>query len=71
MKKSIAVLCFLTHLLLGSGCVVTTSGEANWEIYAGIRTKQSSPEPASVEIQSSVVDKLMESFSDGEVSEAE
>jgi len=72
MKKYLITLLLAACLSLGTaGCVVTTTGEASWEAYIGIRTRQHSEEPSKVEIQSSVVDKIADSLTDGEVSEVE
>ncbi|RLC88977.1 MAG: hypothetical protein DRJ03_00005 [Chloroflexi bacterium] len=72
MTKRLATLLLTVCLAVGAtGCAFTTTGEASWEVYGGIRTRQLSEEPAKVEIESSVVDKIVESLTDGEVTEAE
>lgn len=73
MRKRFVTSLLAVCLLVGpiSGCSFTTTGEANWEVYGGVRTRQLSEEPASVEIKSSVVDKVVDSLTDGEVTEAE
>lgn len=72
MRKSFVTLLLTACLLVGTtGCTITTTGEASWEIYGGVRTRQHSDTPAKVEIQSSIVNTIVESLADGEVSEAE
>lgn len=72
MKKSLIVLIIVAGLFVGSaGCAIQTNGEASWEAYFGVRTKQHSDEPAQVKVESSVVDKIVDSLTDGKVSEAE
>lgn len=72
MKKNIVTSLFALCLFVGTtGCAITTTGEANWEVYGGIRTRQLSEGPASVEFQSSVVDKITDSLTDKEISPAE
>lgn len=73
MRNRFATLLLAACLVVGpvTGCSFTTTGEANWEVYGGVRTRQLSEESASVEIQSSVVDKVIYSLTDGEVTEAE
>lgn len=68
VSKLFAVCC----LLVGTaGCTVTTSGESSWEVYTGIRARQTGETPASVSIESTVVDKIVDSLIDGEVTEEE
>lgn len=70
MKKGFVTLLLTACLLIGTtGCTVTiaTAGEASWEAYMGVRTKQHSDVPAKVEIQFGVVDSLL----DGKVSPEE
>ena len=72
MRRILATLLLAVCLFGGtSGCAVTTTGEASWELYGGVRTRQHSEEPAKVEVESSVVDSIVNSFTDGEVTEAE
>lgn len=72
MTKKFATLLLTACLAVGTiGCAVTTAGEASWEMYGGVRTRQHSDEPAKVNIQSSVVDKIVDSLTDGEVSDDE
>jgi len=68
MKKLLIgfLITFFT-LVSTAGCSVTTKGEANWEVYLGVRTQQVSQEPAKVSLGSSVVDKIVESMSEAEV----
>lgn len=67
MRKSFATLLFAACLLVGTtGCAFMTTGGATWEIYSGVRTQQTSEEPSKVEIQSSVVDKVVESLTETE-----
>lgn len=72
MRKNFVTLLLATFLLFGTtGCAFTTQGDGSWEIYAGIKTKQHSEQPAKVTIESSVVDKIVDSLTDGKVSETE
>lgn len=72
MKKNIVALLLIACLSVGTmGCAFPTTGEAVWEVYGGVRTRQLSEEPAKVEIQSSVVDKIIDLLTDGKVSDAE
>lgn len=72
MTKRFAILLLAICLALGAiGCVVTTAGEGSWELYGGFRTKQYGKEPAKITIKSNVVDKIVDSFTDGEVTEDE
>jgi cytochrome b561 len=73
MYKSFAILLLSVCMIIIpiSGCAVSTQGDASWELYAGFRTKQHSEEPAKITVESSVVDKIVDSLTDGEVSEAE
>ena len=54
-----------------TGCAVLTEGESSFEIYCGIRAKQHNEQPAKVAVESSVVDKIIDSLTDGKVSDAE
>lgn len=68
MRNKWKTLVVVSFILLGiTGCVITTSGSGSWEIYTGVRTTQHSDEPSRVQIESSVVDKIIDSFTDGEV----
>lgn len=72
MRKSFVTLLIAACLFIGiTGCGISTQGEANWELYGGFRTKQHSEEPAEIIVESSVVDKIVDSLTDGEVTEAE
>ena len=72
MTKRLATLLLTVCLAVGAtGCAVTTAGEASWELYGGFRTRQHSEEPAKITVESSVVDKVVDSLIDGEVTEAE
>jgi len=73
MTSKFATLFLTVCLAIGTtGCAVTTTGESRWEVFCGIKTTQvSKDKEAKVEIKSSVVDKIVGSFVDGEVSEAE
>ena len=72
MRKRFATLLLAACLLVGTtGCTITTTGEGSWEVYGGVRTKQHSEGPAKGEFESSVVDTIVDSLTDGEVSEAE
>jgi len=48
--------------LLLNGCIVTTSGDATWELYVGVRTRQISKEPSKINFQSNQIDKIISSF---------
>ncbi len=67
-NRSVPLILFLYLLLCFTGCAVTTTGEGTWEICIGIHTKQISEHPARVGIESSVVDKIVESLTDGKIS---
>jgi len=55
-----------------SGCAVLTKGSGSWEIYCGVRTEQTSEEPASVGIElSPVLERMIDNLTDGETTEAE
>lgn len=69
MNKKIFPLAFVVLCL--SGCSLTTTGESSREIYIGVRTKQHSETPAKVEYQSTIIDKYMESLTDGKTTKAE
>ncbi|KKN91215.1 hypothetical protein LCGC14_0220830 [marine sediment metagenome] len=72
MTKKFVTLTLGAFMMIGiMGCTITTAGEASWEMYGGFRTRQHSDIPAKVTIQSSVVDKIVDSLTDGEVSEEE
>lgn len=72
MFKKITIFMLTLCLMVGStGCVVDTGGDASWEFYGGIRTKQISKAPAKVEIQSTVIDKIVDMFTDDKVTDAE
>lgn len=71
MTKKFATLLLAICLVVWSGCAVTTTGEASWELYGGFRTRQYSEKPAKAELQSSVIDKIINSLTDGEVTEEE
>lgn len=61
--KKITVLLFAVLLTIGStGCAIRTSGGTGWELYVGFRAQQISKEPAEVEIESTVVDKVVDLF---------
>lgn len=72
MRKNIVTLLLSVFLLVGTtGCFIITEGESSWEIYTGMRAKQQGKKTAKVGIKSSVVDKIVNSLMDGEVSNAE
>lgn len=72
MTTKVKTLMLTACLLLGtSGCAAITTGEASWEVFAGCRTKQHSEEGAEVRIESSVVEKIVDSMTDKEITEAE
>lgn len=70
-NKFIVLLC-AAFLLIGTfGCSLQTDGEGIWELCLGVHTKQISDKPAKVELKSSVIDKIVDSLTDGKVSEEE
>lgn len=72
MRKSFVLLTLVVGLLVGiSGCAVVTNGSASWEVFYGVRHTQGSEEPASVGIESEVLERLIDNLTDGEVTEAE
>lgn len=69
-KNTVSKLLAACLLFVGTtGCSVTTEGKGEWEVYAGVRTRQIGDKPASVSIKSSVVDKIVNSILDDEVTE--
>ncbi len=72
MIRKISALLLIACFAVGTiGCTVGTIGGADWEIYHGFRTKQTSEVPSVVSVESSVVDKVVDSLTDGTVSEQE
>ncbi len=72
MRKTLTTLVLALCLFTTApGCALVTKGDAQWEAYCGIRTKQTSEEAGSVGIESAVLEKLIESLTDGEVTDAE
>ena len=69
MRKIIWATILATCLM--AGCAIGTTGEASWELCLGFKTKQISDEKAEITISSSVVDKVVDSLTDGKVTEAE
>ncbi len=71
-KSTVSKLFAVCLLLIGiTGCTASTSGESTWEVYGGFRARQIGETPASVSVQSTVVDKIVDSLTDGEVTEEE
>ena len=70
-KKLITLLLAVCLFASTAGCAFTTTGEAGWEVYFGIKTKQYSEQPGKVQIESSAVDRIIESLTDGKVSNEE
>lgn len=68
MTKILAILLLTVCL---TGCTIKTAGHASWEVYGGVRTRQHGDKPAKISIQSSVVDKIVDALTDGEVAEDE
>lgn len=72
MRNSFVALMLVACLFVGStGCAVVTKGDSTWEVFCGIRTKQNSEEPASVGVESAVLERLIDNLTDGEATEAE
>ena len=72
MRKSFVALMLVVGLLVGtSGCAVVTKGSGTWEAYCGVRTEKTSEEPASVGIESPVLERMIDNLTDGETTEAE
>lgn len=72
MRNSFVALMLVACLFVGNtGCAFVTKGDASWEVYGGVRTTQNSDEPASVGIESPVLERLIDNLTDGEVTEAE
>lgn len=72
MRKSFVALMLVVGLLVGtSGCAVITKGNASWEVFFGVRHGQVGEEPASVGVESPVLERLIDNLTDGEVTEAE
>lgn len=45
-----------------SGCAVTTTGSATWELYGGVRTEQQSEAPSEVKVESTIISKIVDYF---------
>lgn len=72
MRKNIVAWLMAVCLLVGtSGCHVVTKGSGTWEAYCGVRTEKTSEEPASVGVESPVIERLIDNLTDGETTEAE
>lgn len=72
MTKKLATLLLAVCVTVWAlGCSVSTTGSASWEMYGGFRTIQDSEVPSKAELKFSVVDAIIDSLSDCEVSEAE
>jgi len=71
MCKSIGTALLATIFLFSAGCAIKTGGKSTWTIFCGISTEQQSEEQASVSVESTVVDKIVDSLTDGEISDAE
>jgi hypothetical protein len=69
MVKVLVVSLFV--MFISFGCAIKTTGKGSWEIYYGVRTEQDGETPSTVSIESSIVDKIVDSLTDGEVSEEE
>jgi len=63
MKNKTMTLALLIFLMFLSGCRFTTTGEGRLEICLGIHTQQISDGPAVVEVESSIVDKIIDNES--------
>ena len=73
MRKSFATLMLAVGLLIGtSGCAFVTKGSGTWEAYCGVRTEQTSEQPASVGVElAPVIERMIDNLTDGETTEAE
>ena len=72
MTKKFTALLLVIYLSFGTiGCSVTTTGKSSWEAFVGVRAEQHSEEPATVKVESTFLDKLMDMFSWGNDSEKE
>ncbi len=72
MKNRFAVIMLSVCLLFGTaGCAVTTEGNSSWEVYGGLRMNQDSEKPAKVSVGSTILDRIVDSLTDGEVTEKE
>lgn len=72
MRRSLVLLTLVVGLLVGStGCAIVTKGSGSWEVFYGVRSAQNSDEPASVGVESDVLERLIDNLTDGEVTEAE
>lgn len=71
MIKRIILLLVVCLTFGAIGCSVTTTGKSSWEAFVGVRTEQHSEEPATVKVESTFLDKLIDMFSWGDDSEKE
>jgi hypothetical protein len=70
--KSFTFGLFTIGLLIYTlGCSLGTTGTGSWEIYTGVRTEQIGEQPPKITIESTVVDKIIDSFTDGKVTKEE
>lgn len=72
MTRKLATLLLVVCVTVwATGCAVSTTGSASWELYCGFRTIQNSEEPSKAEFDFSIFDKMIDSIIDGEVYEDE
>ncbi len=72
MAHKVARFLLSVCLIVGlTGCALKTEGGGSWEIYGGVRIKQHSENPAKISLESSIVDKIVDSFTDGKVTKDE
>lgn len=72
MTKKLVTLLFVVCMTVGvMGCTISTTGSASWELYFGFRTTQNSEEPSKVEFGPTILNKIVDSLMDDEISEDE
>ncbi|KKN99027.1 hypothetical protein LCGC14_0142720 [marine sediment metagenome] len=58
-KRITRLLLVAGFLFCVTGCSIVTNGEASWEVFMGARHKQIGEKPASVGIQSKVIEDVI------------
>jgi len=73
MRKNFVALMLVACLFVGNaGCAFVTKGSGTWEAYCGVRTEQTSEQPASVGVElAPVIERMIDNLTDGETTEAE